>query len=233
MKKKGTLTLIPTPIDEIHPLETTAWELLNNISGDSNSIVCIEDLKPGRRRWLRWNLPRNQVEDFVLYNEHNHKEQCIHLINELKSGKNVYLMSDGGLPAFCDPGQDLVRVCHKNKIKVTSTPFSNSISLALALSGMYHHQFFFRGFLSNKNEIRSLELKEIKLMPYTQILMDTPYRLKKILSELIDLELNREIFLACDLNSEEEELYFGDPKKILNDIKDFKREFILIINAKN
>lgn len=98
---------------------------------------------------------------------------------------------------------------------------------------MYHHQFFFRGFLSNKNEIRSLELKEIKLMPYTQILMDTPYRLKKILSELIDLELNREIFLACDLNSEEEELYFGDPKKILNDIKDFKREFILIINAKN
>lgn len=122
MKKKGTLTLIPTPIDEIHPLETTAWELLNNISGDSNSIVCIEDLKPGRRRWLRWNLPRNQVEDFVLYNEHNHKEQCIHLINELKSGKNVYLMSDGGLPAFCDPGQDLVRVCHKNKIKVTSTP---------------------------------------------------------------------------------------------------------------
>lgn len=229
MNKKGTLTLIPTPIDEENNLEPVALELLNKNASTQNSIMVIEDLKPGRRRWLRWGLPRENVESFELYNEHNQQQQCEKLLAELKKGKDVFLMSDGGLPAFCDPGRELVHRCHLNKIKVTATPFYNSISLAVALSGIDHDQFFFRGFLSNKKDLRADQLKDLRKIKHTQVIMDTPYRLKRLLEELSELGLKREHFLALDLGRDSEELYLGTPAKLLSQLKELKREFVLII----
>lgn len=228
----GKLTLIPTPIDEQSPLESIAFELLLKAATEEveKSIFAIEDLKPGRRRWLRWGLPRSQVENFTLYNEHTRKECQLELIKSLKSGKNVYLMSDGGLPAFCDPGRELVELCHQNKIKVTSTPFPNSISLALALSGLPHDQFFFRGFLPVKSDERAQALEKLKELDQTMILMDTPYRLKKLLEEVAEKLPGRELFLALDLNGENELLLRGSASSIFNGLDRAKGEFILIIS---
>ena len=192
-----------------------------------NSLFVIEDLKPGRRRWLRFELPRSTVEDFVLFNEHNSKEQGHALLGELKKGKNIYLMSDGGLPAFCDPGKDLVKLCHDNNIRVTSTPFPNSISLALALSGLDHNKFIFEGFLPIEKTERKSELKRVLAGKMTTIIMDTPYRLKRLLEEIVEIG-NREIFLALDLGSKEEALYSCSASQCLKKIESFKREFILI-----
>jgi len=166
----GILTLVPTPIDEVSPLEQTAFELLNNaVTKDKeNSIIVIEDLKPGRRRWLRWGLPRESVDDFVLYNEHSAKEISVELVKEIINGKNVYIMSDGGLPAFCDPGIELVDLCHKNNLKVTATPFQNSISLALSLSGFNHNKFIFEGFLPRDKKERQNAVESLLSEPMTR-----------------------------------------------------------------
>lgn len=234
---KGTLTIIPTPIDEETPLETVAFNNLLEAATTNieRSIFVIEDLKPGRRRWLKWKLPREVVEDFVLYNEHSKIEVSQKLIGELKAGKNVYIMSDGGLPAFCDPGIELVSLCHDNGIKVTSTPFSNSIALAVSLSGFNHNKFVFEGFLPQKTEDRTSELERILTENRTVILMDTPYRLKKLLGELElamkKSNIHKRIFVAMDLNSANEELVRGSVAQVAKKISDYKREFILLLEG--
>jgi 16S rRNA (cytidine1402-2'-O)-methyltransferase len=233
MNNFGVLTLIPTPISEEGVLEPVAFGLLENaaLKASETSVFVIEDLKPGRKRWLSFKLPRATVDHFVLYNEHTASEASKVLLAELKAGKNVFLMSDGGLPAFYDPGIELVALCHLQKIKVTSTPFCNSVVLALALSGFKHRKFWFEGFLPMDSAERVAVLKKCIALKDTSILMDTPYRLKRVLEELRDVwSSNKKIFLAMDLNSETEELMMGSPSSLLSSLSDLKREFILILS---
>jgi 16S rRNA (cytidine1402-2'-O)-methyltransferase len=227
-KIMGILTLIPTPIDDEGLIDSRSLNLLTEAQKDVNSLFVIEDLKPGRRRWLSWGLDRARVESFILYNEHTKVAVVPELIQKLKEGFNIYLMSDGGLPAFCDPGKDLVDLCHQNKIRVTAAPFDNSIALALALSGFNHAQFYFRGFLPVKAELRAPAIAEIVKSKQTTILMDTPYRLKKILEELQDFP--REIFLAMNLNSASELLLRGSVASIRASLTLEKAEFILVLS---
>lgn len=239
--QNGTLTLIPTPIDETSKLTTEAFSQLIEVTKIENrdkNLIVVEDLKPARKRWLSFGLPRESIELFKQLNEHNFKESTTELILELKSGKNVFLMSDGGMPAFCDPGQELVYQCHKNKIKVTSFPFSNSVILALALSGLCHKKFIFHGFMPLDNLEREQLLQSILKQKLTCILMDTPYRLKRLLEELESIEKmgkssNMQYFVALDLNQMTEELILGTPTEMLKRIKDIKREFVMVIGEAN
>lgn len=228
----GKLTLVITPIDNDSKLQPETYELLSKLD-PIQDILLIEDEKPARRRWVHWGLDRGWIEHFKKFNEHNHDEMLQDVLTHLKSNKNVYLMSDCGLPAFCDPGRDLVDLCHDHQITVTATPFGNSISLALALSGFDHDKFMFEGFIPVANPNRSDELKRILKSNHTTILMDTPYRLKKLLPELIELEnalsVKREYFLAMDLNKPSEQLVRGSLAKLLKSCEQ-KKEFILIIN---
>lgn len=233
---KGTLTLIPTPIDDVSPLEQIAFNLLekNAIDYAENSLFVVEDHKPCRRRWIRWGLPRDVVNDFICLNEHSFKTETENILNELKNGKNVFLMSDCGLPAFCDPGVELISRCHDLKIKVTSTPFCNSFSLALALSGFDHRCFEFHGFLPKPGSGRSDYLKNILKSKKTIVTNDTPYRLKTLLEELKPLSTrNHVFFLAIDLNMETQQLFRGSLKDIYSQLTDFKREFVLVISQIN
>lgn len=242
MKKSGKLILIPTPIDETSPLESVALDLLKNAAESENfkqeSIFAIEDLKPGRRRWLRFGLPRTTVEDFVLFNEHTQKELTPVLIDKMKAGVNVYLMSDGGLPAFCDPGQKLVSECHERGVTVTSTPFGNSISLSLALSGLPHDRFSFFGFLSLDKDKRASEWREVseRLKKETIILMDTPYRLDRLVDEAQKTLSGRSVkaFLGMNLGDKEQEKLVRAPlvkmTKILEEQGVNRPEFVLVLS---
>lgn len=234
MKTYGVLTLIPTPLSEEGELEPVAYRTLLSAAIDNreHSVFVIEDLKPGRKRWLNFKLPRECVDDFVLYNEHTAKTTALELLSALKSGKNVYLMSDGGLPAFYDPGVELVDLCHKNNIRVTSTPFFNSVVLALALSGFNHKKFWFEGFMPLESEERIKVLKNSLDSKSTTVLMDTPYRLKRVLEEMESVwgRSKKELFLACDLNKTNEELRRGGPGELLGAISDYKREFVLVVS---
>ena len=98
MNAMGKLILIPTPISESGRLEPVAFEILNKASTTDfdKSIFAIEDLKPGRKRWLDFGLPRSVVDHFILYNEHTAGEVSLELLSKLKQGFSVYLMSDGG-----------------------------------------------------------------------------------------------------------------------------------------
>lgn len=227
------LVLVPTPIQEDHPLESVAKELLLSDCMKEDVLLLVEEHKIGRQRWLKWGLPREAIEKFILFNEHTQGKIQGDIIKELKSGKRAYLLSDCGLPAFCDPGQLLVDSCHKQRIKVTATPYPNSISLALALSGFSHASFVFSGFIPVKEPERSEWIKKELSRPETLIWMETPYRLKKLLDDLGKTNLTREIFLGCDLGGKDELLLRGNAGAILKGIgEQDKREFVMVISAK-
>lgn len=225
-----SLVLIPTPLQDELPLETVALNLLRENCLKDTVLLLVEEHKVARQRWLRWGLPRECIEKFVLFNEHTQKETMPEVLKKLKTGIDVYLMSDCGLPAFCDPGQVLVDACHKQNIKVTSTPFPNSIALSISLSGFSHKTFVFSGFVPVKEPERSLWMKKELNRPETLVWMETPYRLKKLLDEVAETQVKREVFLALDLGSSIEQLLRGRPDQIASLIEDKeKREFVLII----
>ncbi|RZF20525.1 MULTISPECIES: SAM-dependent methyltransferase [Halobacteriovorax] len=228
--KYGTLYLIATPIDEVNPLESEAKALMLKACDDAdNSLFLIEDLKPCRRRWIRFGLDRSFIDDFILFNEHTQRDIEQDIITQIQNGKNAYLMSDGGLPAFCDPGQKLVKKCHELGIRVTCTPHSNSISLAVALSGIDCSNFTFAGFPPRKPDERKNYLTNLKKVKMPKVLMDTPYRLTRLIEESLEVFGDTTAFIGMELNGEEEELLYGKLSKLLKKVNGLKKEFILII----
>jgi len=228
-----SLTLIPTPLQDDLPLETIALEKLKLRSLDEKTILLVEEHKVARNRWLRWGLPREAIEKFILYNEHTQVSLIPDIIKKLKSGSQAFLMSDCGLPAFCDPGQKLVEACHLAQLPVTATPFPNSISLALALSGFESSTFEFSGFIPHKSPEREQWLKAHLKKTTLQIWMDTPYRLKKLLAELEALKIEREICFALNLGAKDEMIVRGKWPRVFQKLQAIeKAEFILLIASR-
>lgn len=225
------LILVPTPIQDDLPLESVALKMLLEDALKVDVVLLVEEHKVARGRWLKWGLPREAIEKFMLFNEHSQEKLLPDIIKELKNKKTVYLLSDCGLPAFCDPGQKLVDACHKQNIKVTATPFPNSIALAVSLSGFAHDTFVFSGFIPSKSPAREEWMKKELKRPETSIWMETPYRLNKLLTEISNDGSSRELFLAMDLGAQNELLLRGNAKKILSQLGDNeKREFVLILS---
>lgn len=227
-----SLTLIPTPISEELPLEPIALERLSEDALKSDVGLLVEEHKVARQRWLKWGLPREAIEKFELYNEHTQVDLIPKLIGEMKKGKRYYLMSDAGLPAFCDPGQKLVSACHDSKLTVTATPFPNSIALAVALSGFSHQEFHFAGFLPANADERKSALERIARIPQTLVLMDTPYRMQSLLKDIEASALKRrKVFVGCELNQPGEKLYRGSIAEVQAQLAQAgKKEFILLID---
>jgi len=224
------LILVPTPIQDDHPLESVALARLQEDSLKDDVVILVEEHKIGRQRWLKWGLPRETIEKFILFNEHTQEKIQGDVLKSLREGKRVYLLSDCGLPAFCDPGQLLVDACHKNGIRVTATPYPNSISLAIALSGFSHSSFVFSGFIPVKEPERSTWMKQELKRPETLIWMETPYRLVKLLEEFAKTGSSREIFLGMDLGSENELLLRGAAGSLVKKLgSQEKREFVLVV----
>ena len=231
----GTLTLIPTPIHDPLPLEPVALELLKRVATDPDTLILVEELKVARTRWIAWGLPRETIARFQTLNEHDRDRSTTAVLKELQSGKSAVLLSDCGLPAFCDPGQELVDACHQQGIRVTSTPFPNSIALALALSGFPHRRFLFAGFPPADAAGRKSELERLSRIEDTIVTLDTPYRFRALLEDLSHSALKgRTLFIATALNSPEERLFRGPASRLLEETRHLEKpEFVLLIRARD
>lgn len=242
--KNGQLILLPTPLDEASSFNdiTLSW-IQKEIQekGEKRVRVIGEEIKTLRRFWLRSKLPREMVEDFLILNEHNQESSAPYrpILKELKEGKTFFLTSEGGLPAFFDPGQKLVELCHHHKIKVTATPFASSVALSVALSGFNHSKIMIEGFLPVKDKkAREAGLKNIFSHSYPSIVMETPYRFQRLMEEVFKMaketeQLNREFFVGVDLNLESEITLRGKFRDLKKEVEKLgKREFVLIIGPK-
>ncbi len=229
----GSLVLVPTPIHDPLPLEPEALALLQKIALDPDWTLLVEELKTARTRWLRWGLTREAIARFVTLNEHDQADSAKTVLDSLRNGGSAVLISDCGLPAFCDPGRILIDACHREGIRVTSTPFPNSIALAVALSGFPHEQFFFAGFLPADSAGRKQALDRLSRIEEPIVLMDTPYRFRALLEDIAKSRLQgRQAFIATELNSREERLFRGFLPDLLKKTGGIEKpEFVLVLNA--
>ena len=163
-------------------------------------------------------------------NEHSKKEDLEDLL-ELCKTKDCALISDCGTPNFCDPGAALVKLCRKHNIPVKSLPGPSSLMHILSLSSERIDQFLFRGFLPAKTELRQRALQELKGIKTPVIIMDTPYRLNKTISELAGTMPKRKALLGLNLTAEDEYVHEASLEKIASELSPMKAEFMLLIYA--
>ncbi|MCB0419748.1 MAG: methyltransferase [Bdellovibrionales bacterium] len=216
------LYVVATPIGCPEDLSLRALDLLRRAD-----LVIGEERKVVTQLLKHWEATGRPIE---LLNEHSDEADLDHLVSLCKTNETVVLISDCGTPGFCDPGADLVNRCRKEKIPVTSVPGASSLMALLSQSGFRLDQFFFRGFLPAKTDLRKEALEELQNFRWPVVLMDTPYRLERTLSELAQGGFSdRKIVLGLKLTQEEEKVLEGTASGLLKDIEGEKAEFILIL----
>jgi 16S rRNA (cytidine1402-2'-O)-methyltransferase len=219
----GKLFIVATPIGNYGDITLRALDILKNV----NAVAC-EEYRLGSTLLKKLGI---EQKNLIILNEHNESEGTENAIQALLSGQSIALISDCGTPAFADPGTSLVKRCVEFGIPVTAIPGASSLMAAISLSPLPLDEFYFTGFLPRGESERREKLAFLRTIRIPIILMDTPYRLGKLLSEVkVNFGKNRLITLAIDLTLPVECLFHGPISEISQNVKDRKGEFILILH---
>ncbi len=222
----GRLYLVATPLGDYDDFTFRGLRILK----EADLVVC-EELREGSKL-LRYFKIEKPLESL---NEHNEEVKTPELITLLGEGKTIALISDCGTPVFSDPGKFLVRVAIRAGIPVIPIPGPSAIVPALVASGFPTDSFVFPGWLSPKREERRRQLKALNDEERTMLLMDTPYRLIPLLSDIVDmLGEEREVCVALDLTMPTEEFLRGRANRVHDQLKQRKqkREFVLVVKGR-
>lgn len=218
------LYMVSTPIGNADDFTGRGLEILRRCD-----IVIVEERKESTA-WLRAHGITQKTLEFL--NEHSTKEDVARLA-DLCGTKECALITDCGSPGFCDPGADLVRMCREKEIRVHVLPGASSLMALLTLSSERIDEFYFRGFLPAKTELREPAWAKLKTNTGAIVLMDTPYRLQKMMEELKTQMSDRKMLLAMNLTQENEQILEGKPREIATRIANPKAEFMVLIYAKS
>ncbi len=218
------LYIVPTPIGNLKDITFRAVEVLDNVS-----LILAEDTRKSRILLGHYRIT-TKLQAFHKFNEHKKLET---VINKLKSGEDIALISDAGTPAISDPGFLLVREAVKNDIKVETLPGASAFVVAVVNSGLPCESFAFEGFLPAKKG-RQKKLKELATEKRTIIFYESPYRINKLIDELCEyFGENRQISISRELTKKFEENIRGtltEVKDILKD-KKLKGEFVVVVQG--
>lgn len=220
---KPALYIVSTPIGNYEDISLRALRILR----ECDFIIC-EEYKEARRLLSHFKLEK---ELFSL-NEHNENETANELIIKIKESKSAALISDCGTPLFSDPGHLLVDLAIQNKIDIIPIPGASSLLAALVGSGLDFEKFYYYGWLSPKKDIRRKQLLDLRKRKETIVLMDTPYRLRTLLEDVVKLMGEKiPVVLAYELTKEKEKFYRGTAQNVFNIVEkeNLKGEFVLII----
>jgi len=220
---KGCLFIVSTPIGNYRDITLRALDILAEVDA-----VISEEYRQGSTLLKKLGIAEKEL---ILLNEHNEEEGSLMIAEELTQGKCYALISDCGTPAFADPGTELIRLAIENGIQVIPVPGPSSLMAAISMSPLPLEEFYFVGFLPRKKEIRYQKLDALKNLRVPIILMDAPYRLPRLLSEVISaFGETRKITLAFNLTLPGEKVLHDTAEHILQKMKDKKGEFILIVH---
>lgn len=167
------------------------------------------------------------------YHEHNAQQMRPLIIEQLKKGDSVALVSDAGTPLISDPGYKLVDQCLEQNIKVSPIPGASALLAALVVSGLPPDQFYFGGFLSSKSNERKKTLLENKNCSMTQIYYETPNRLIACLKDLVEIYEDRKVCVARELTKSFEEAKQGTSNELIQYYENegvLKGEVVLLID---
>ena len=222
--ENGKLYICPTPIGNLEYITLRTLRILREVD-----IIAAEDTRHTIKLLNHYDIKK----PLTSYHEHNIREKGIELIDKLKSGVNIALLSDAGMPGISDPGENLIHLAIDEDIEVIVLPGPTASIAALVASGLSTDKFVFEGFLSSRKKQRIDELKALKDEKRTMIIYESPHRLLDALANMLEILGNRNIAIIRELTKIYEEIFRGNIEQGILKFSSqiIKGEFVLIIEG--
>ncbi len=195
---QGKLFLCATPIGNLEDITMRVLRTLKEVD-----LIAAEDTRNSLHLLNHFDIHTPMTS----YHEYNKIEKAYTLIDKMREGKNIALITDAGTPGISDPGEDLVRLCHEAGIEVTSLPGACACVTALTVSGLPTRRFCFEAFLPQDKKEKQQILEELKTETRTTILYEAPHRLLRTLNELLEALGNRRATICRELTKRYETVF--------------------------
>lgn len=195
--EKSTLYLVGTPIGNLSDISERAKKVLSEVD-----FVAAEDTRESGRLLSCYGIRK----PLVSYFEHNKREKGEYIAERIQNGESCALITDAGMPAISDPGEDIVRLCAEKGIRVSVIPGPCACVSALALSGLPTAKFLFEGFLPVGKSERRNALADLKDQTRTIIFYEAPHKLQRTLEDLFEAFGDRKLSLCRELTKLNEEV---------------------------
>lgn len=202
----GKLYLCATPIGNLEDITCRVLRTLSEVD-----LIAAEDTRNSIKLLNHFEIKTPMTS----YHEYNKIEKAYQLVEKMKAGQNIALITDAGTPGISDPGEDLVRICYEEGIEVTSLPSAAACITALTLSGLPTRRFCFEAFLPREKKERAAILESLKNETRTIILYEAPHHLKKTLAELMETLGDRRISLCRELTKSTRQYFPPHWQKLL------------------
>lgn len=196
--EQGKLYLCATPIGNLEDITMRVLRTLKEVD-----LIAAEDTRNSIRLLNHFDIKTPMTS----YHEYNRIEKAHVLIDKMREGKNVALITDAGTPGISDPGEDLVRLCQEAGIEVTSLPGACACVTALTISGLPTRRFCFEAFLPQEKKEKQQILEELQTETRTVILYEAPHRLVRTLQELQDALGDRRVTICRELTKKHETVF--------------------------
>ncbi len=218
-----TLYLIPTPIGNMEDITIRALNILKEVE-----VIFCEDTRVTMNLLNYFDIKKKLISSHN-FNEANNKNK---LLDYLKNGYNVGLVSDRGTPIISDPGYELAKCAIEEGFNVVSLPGATALIPALTSSGISPMPFYYYGFLNNKDSQRKKELENLKNVKATLIIYEAPHRINKTLKDLGNiLGNNRKISISREISKKYEEIYRGTIQELIEENNEYKGELVIVIEG--
>ena len=218
----GKLYIVATPIGNLEDITLRALRVLKEVD-----LIAAEDTRQTLKLLNHYEINK----PLISYHRHNEETKSEILIEKLRNGENIALVSDAGTPGICDPGEEVIKKAIEDNIEVIPIPGACAMINALIVSGISTKEFEFLGFLPLNKKLRRQKLKEIENSSKTIIIYEAPHKMKTTLGDLKEILKDRKIVLARELTKIHEEFIRKSIDELLSEINTIKGEMILIIEG--
>ena len=218
----GKLYLVATPIGNLEDITLRALRILKEVD-----IIAAEDTRTTLKLLNHFEIKKPLISNHR-HNEENREEE---LINKLKEGLNIAVVSDAGTPGISDPGEVIAKKAIEEGIEVIPIPGACAAISALIASGLDTKEFAFYGFLPLNKKLRKEKLEELKNETKTSIIYEAPHKIKDTLNDLKEFLESREVVLAREITKIHEEFIRGKIEDIIIKAENLKGEMILLIQG--
>lgn len=217
-----TLYLVPTPIGNINEMNPRAIEILNKVD-----VIACEDTRTSGSLLKHFDI-HNRL---IAYHNFNEESSANGILELLRDGKNIALISDAGYPLINDPGQKIVTLATSEGFNVVPVSGPSAFLNALVASGLVAQPFIFIGFLPQSHSDRVKKLKEYENYPMTMIFYEAPHRIEKCLKDCMEVFGDRKMTLARELTKMHEEFLRGSISEILEVIDELRGEMVIVMDG--
>jgi 16S rRNA (cytidine1402-2'-O)-methyltransferase len=218
----GILYVVSTPIGNLEDITLRALRVLKEVD-----LVAAEDTRRTRQLLTHYGIQK----PLISYHEHNERRREDTLLEELREGKNVALVTDAGTPGISDPGEPLIRRAIREKITLVPIPGPAAAMAALSIGGLPTDRFLFYGFLPAKSSARKKMLDGLRKRPETLVFYESPRRLPALLKEAREILGDRQVAVAREITKVFEETWRGSLDEVLEKIgkEEVKGEVTVVI----